>query len=227
MEEKTNQTQSAVFNYTAPRAVRMGDVFYRVESGESVYFREPCKVCDGTGQLTVRGVTFKCPCCDAQKEVIGIHKYVVRRYRVYKIAQEAGTSEWKPCDYKDITFSLYRKVGHGFCVYGGGGHIEFTDRKFAQNYNLPLNGNMARGERGMPSITRNTERRTRRCSKQKTTRNQIDGGGGYGKHRKAQTVVRTIDRYIPKEKCGLRQLVRRYFCRSRYYIGNYPHCGQV
>lgn len=149
MEEKTNQTQSAVFNYTAPRAVRMGDVFYRVESGESVYFREPCKVCDGTGQLTVRGVTFKCPCCDAQKEVISIHKYVVRRYRVYKIAQEAGTSEWKPCDFKDITFSLYRKVGHGFCVYRGGGHIEFTDRKFAQNYNLPLNGNMARGERGI------------------------------------------------------------------------------
>lgn len=149
MEEKTNQTQSAVFNYTAPRAVRMGDVFYRVESGESVYFREPCKVCDGTGQLTVKGVTFKCPCCDAQKEVIGIHKYVVRRYRVYKIAQEAGTSKWKPCDYKDITFSLYRKVGHSFCVYGGGGHIEFTDRKFAQNYNLPLNGNMARGERGI------------------------------------------------------------------------------
>lgn len=149
MEEKTNQTQSAVFNYTAPRAVRMGDVFYRVESGESVYFREPCKVCDGTGQLTVKGVTFKCPCCDAQKEVISIHKYVVRRYRVYKIAQEAGTSEWKPCDFKDITFSLYRKVGHGFCVYGGGGHIEFTDRKFAQNYNLPLNGNMARGERGI------------------------------------------------------------------------------
>lgn len=149
MEEKTNQTQSAVFNYTAPRAVRMGDVFYRVESGESVYFREPCKVCDGTGQLTVKGVTFKCPCCDAQKEVISIHKYVVRRYRVYKIAQEARTSEWKPCDFKDITFSLYRKVGHGFCVYGGGGHIEFTDRRFAQNYNLPLNGNMARGERGI------------------------------------------------------------------------------
>ena len=149
MEEKINQTQSAVFNYAAPRAVRIGDVFYRIESGESVYFREPCKVCDGTGQLTVKGVTFKCPCCDAQKEVISIHKYVVRRYRVYKIAQEAGTSEWKPCDYKDITFSLYRKVGHGFCVYGGGGHIEFTDRKFAQNYNLPLNGNMARGERGI------------------------------------------------------------------------------
>ena len=149
MEEKINQTQSAVFNYAAPRAVRIGDVFYRIESGESVYFREPCKVCDGTGQLTVKGVTFKCPCCDAQKEVISIHKYVVRRYRVYKIAQEAGTSEWKPCDYKDITFSLYRKVGHGFCVYGGGGHIEFPDRKFAQNYNLPLNGNMARGERGI------------------------------------------------------------------------------
>ena len=67
MEEKTNQTQSAVFNYTAPRAVRIGDVFYRIENGESVYFREPCKVCDGTGQLTVRGVTFKCPCCDTQK----------------------------------------------------------------------------------------------------------------------------------------------------------------
>lgn len=149
MEEKTNQTQSAVFNYTAPRAVRIGDVFYRIESGESVYFREPCKVCDGTGQLTVRGVTFKCPCCDTQKEVISIHKYVVRRYRVYKITQEAGTSEWKPCDYKDVTFSLYRKVGHGFCVYGGGGHIEFSDRKFAQNYNLPLNGDIARGERGI------------------------------------------------------------------------------
>lgn len=69
MEEKTNQTQSAVFNYTAPRAVRIGDVFYRIESGESVYFREPCKVCGGTGQLTVRGVTFKCPCCDTQKRL--------------------------------------------------------------------------------------------------------------------------------------------------------------
>lgn len=149
MEEKTNQTQSAVFNYTAPRAVRIGDVFYRIESGESVYFREPCRVCGGTGQLTVRGVTFKCPCCDTQKEVISTHKYVVRRYRVYKITQAAGTSEWKPCDYKDVTFSLYRKVGHGFCVYGGGGHIEFSDRKFAQNYNLPLNGDIARGERGI------------------------------------------------------------------------------
>ena len=34
-------------------------------------------------------------------------------------------------------------------MYGGGGHIEFSDRKFAQNYNLPLNGDIARGERGI------------------------------------------------------------------------------
>lgn len=149
MEEKTNQTQSAVFNYTAPRAVRMGDVFYRVESDESVYFREPCKVCDGTGQLTVKGVTFKCPCCNAQKEVISVNKYIVRRYRVFKIEKEAGTSEWKPCDYKDIKFSLYRKVGHGYCPYSGGGNMVFTDREFAKNYNRPFDENAGRGAYGI------------------------------------------------------------------------------
>lgn len=140
MEEKTNQTQSAVFNYTAPREIRIGDVFYCVERGERLYFRESCKVCDGTGQLTVKGVTFKCPCCNMQKEAIGVNKYIVRRYRVFKIEQETGTNEWKPCDYKDIKFSLYRKVGHGYSS-DGGGNMVFTDREFAKNYNRPFDKN--------------------------------------------------------------------------------------
>lgn len=149
MTEQNNQTQSVVFNYTAPRAVRMGDVFYRVESGESVYFREPCKVCDGTGNLTVRGVTFKCPCCNTQKEVISVNKYVVRRYRVFKIEKETDTREWKPRGYKNIKFSLYRKVGYGHYPYNGGGNMDFTDREFTENYNRPFDENAGRGAYGI------------------------------------------------------------------------------
>lgn len=135
---QTNYQKAEIY-YNAPRAINIGDVFYRVESGESVCFREPCKVCDGTGKLTVKGVTFKCPCCDTQKEVIVIHKYVVRRYRVCKIEQKTTDIEWKPCDSRATKFLLYRKTGRGY-QYDATSHIEFTEYNFSCNYNRPFDG---------------------------------------------------------------------------------------
>lgn len=61
MKEKTNQTQSAVFNYTAPREIRIGDVFYCVETGESRYFCEPYQVV--------------CPKCEKLVKAVSIIKF--------------------------------------------------------------------------------------------------------------------------------------------------------
>lgn len=144
------QSQTVEIHYTSPRAINIGDVFYRVESGENVCFHEPCKVCDGTGKLTVKGVTFKCPCCNTQKQTITIQKHVVRRYRVYKIEQETDTYDWKMRNYRRIKFSLYRKVGHGHYIYGDtGGHFQFYDNEFAEYYNIPFGGDTKRGEMGI------------------------------------------------------------------------------
>ncbi len=57
------QQQTATITYSAPRPVNIGDVFYRVECGELQHFREPCRVCGDKRELTVKGVTFRCPCC--------------------------------------------------------------------------------------------------------------------------------------------------------------------
>lgn len=118
-----NQTHNATIAYQAPRRFDIGDVFYRIERvNESQNFREPCKVCGGEQQLTVNGVTFKCPCCNHQKEVITIYKYVVRRYRVYSIKDEVSTLEWKPSTSHNVKIKLYRKVGHGYAsTYGDNG----------------------------------------------------------------------------------------------------------
>lgn len=118
-----NQTHNATIAYQAPRRFDIGDVFYRVERvNESQNFREPCKLCGGEQQLTVNGVTFKCPCCNYQKEVITIYKYVVRRYRVYSIKDEVSTLEWKPSTSHNVNIKLYRKVGHGYAsTYGDNG----------------------------------------------------------------------------------------------------------
>lgn len=107
------QQQTATINYAAPRPVNIGDVFYRVECGELQHFREPCRVCGDKRELTVKGVTFRCPCCDKEKTTISVAPYIVRRYRVNVIKEAALDYEWKLGD-RYVYFCFYRKVGHGY-----------------------------------------------------------------------------------------------------------------
>lgn len=129
------QPQTATVNYVAPRPINLGDVFYTVEKVKTEDFREPCRVCGGKLELTVNGVTFRCPCCGNGKEVISIHIYAVRRYRIYRIEDEIGTLDWKLSDRHTVEFSAYRKVGSGYNSWSG---ISFADYNFCRRYNKPF-----------------------------------------------------------------------------------------
>lgn len=135
--------QTATINYVAPRAVNIGDVFYRIERGKTLYFREPCRVCGDKRQLTINGVTFRCPCCDMEKTTIDVAPFVVRRYRVNVIKEEALDHEWKLGD-RFLHFRFYRKVGHGYCDFFDcnerGGSFELRSDEFNRRYNAPFDG---------------------------------------------------------------------------------------
>lgn len=135
-----NQTnQTAVINYTAPRPINFGDVFYRIERAETLYFYEPCKVCGDKRTLTINGVTFACPCCNHGKQATSINRYVVRRYRVYAINDEVCINNWKASTQHTVRFKLYRKYGHGNGWWGdnNGGSADINAREFARLLNAP------------------------------------------------------------------------------------------
>lgn len=143
---QTKQSHVAEVRFDAPRPVRIGDVFYFICRGKSQTFREPCKVCGGTHELTINGVTFKCPVCNHNKEVIEINSYVVHRYRVYAIEDEVNTLEWQPSNSHIVKFRLYRKVGGGHYIYrDNGGHETFTAHELSSRYNLPYSDNRLSG----------------------------------------------------------------------------------
>ena len=110
---KERSRQTAIIEYNAICAFDMDEVFYRIERAESKYFYDPCKVCNGEGNLTINGVTFDCPCCNKQKLSATINRYAVRRYRVYGISEEKSAFEWKPEKTSRVCIELYRKIGHG------------------------------------------------------------------------------------------------------------------
>lgn len=141
---ENNQTQTATIYYDSPRPVHIGDVFYRVEHGEGTYLKAPCRVCEGKREITVNGITFKCPMCDSETAVLNVSKYVVRRYRVYGIYDEVSTYEWKPSTVHRVKFKMYRKVGRVYVGWFGsdGGSLELSDddieRKLNKTYDPSL-----------------------------------------------------------------------------------------
>lgn len=133
------QQQTATIHYTAPRPVNIGNVFYTVENAETKDFYEPCRVCGDKRELTLNGVTFKCPCCNTGKQAIHIHNYAVRRFRVHHIEDAVGTLDWKPSDWHTVKFYAYRKIGGGHYVFrDNGGTLVFTARDFCNRYNKPF-----------------------------------------------------------------------------------------
>lgn len=139
-----NTRQQAVINYNAPRPINIGDVFYRVEYGEGTYLKAPCRVCEGEGEITVNGITFKCPMCDSETAVLNVSRYVVRRYRVYGIFDEVSTYEWKPSTTHQVKFKMYRKVGHGYVGWFGsdGGSLEVSDYDIKRLLNKTYDPNL-------------------------------------------------------------------------------------
>lgn len=116
MSNKPNQTLT--INYQADVPLKLDDVLYIVEtpdSGGSKTFTQTCRVCGGKRELTINGVTFRCPCCDHEQKVLVVHKYIVRRYRVYKVEVSKSTETWKPSNYINVKFEIYKKSGRRYC----------------------------------------------------------------------------------------------------------------
>lgn len=95
----------------------IGDVFYRIEKDQNKSFYQDCRVCGGTKELTVNGVTFKCPMCEKEKVSLTVHSYKVVRYRVYSKTEYTRCDDWKPCETRDVKYGLYHKSGKGYYSY--------------------------------------------------------------------------------------------------------------
>lgn len=118
MSNKPNQTLTIHYQNDVP--LNLDDVVYIVEnaSNGSATFYQKCRVCGGTHSLTVNDVTFACPCCRNEEAAITVHKYVVRRYRVFKVEVEKGIDTWKPSSYQTVRFYAHQKTDRGhWCTY--------------------------------------------------------------------------------------------------------------
>ncbi|MBQ4443788.1 MAG: hypothetical protein II896_03905 [Clostridia bacterium] len=115
-------------NYEAPRPIKIGDVFYRLQEVDTVNLQAKCKMCDGTHQITINGITERCPHCQQPGAMISrVHRVVVRRYRVYGFRDRVEADEWKPSTYHTVTVELYRKVGKGYYYGNHDGRDENID----------------------------------------------------------------------------------------------------
>lgn len=135
MTQSTKPQQVTGISYNAPRHIAIGDVFYVIRSTETTHFREPCKVCEDKHELTINGVTFRCPCCGQTNETITIYNYIVQRVRVYSIECKANTDTWKEGEYRSVTFGVYHKEGHGYGDYFSNNFTRDIDSRRFENLN--------------------------------------------------------------------------------------------
>ena len=95
--------------------VKLGDVFYKVEPTDFKYYHRQCRVCEGKKELTVNGITFKCPVCQQETETFRVHGFFVRRYRLYSIEHFISNSDWQYKGEKpNVRYELYHKSGRGY-----------------------------------------------------------------------------------------------------------------
>ena len=134
-----NKEQHAIIRYCAPRPFNIGDVVYFIEAADFQVFRSPCNVCEGTKKITVNDVTFGCPCCNNEKEIIKVNSFVVRRYRLYSITDEVSNNEWKASTFHRLTFVFYRKTGHGYSYYSSNHSTKkLVESELNNCYNIPF-----------------------------------------------------------------------------------------
>lgn len=136
LKNQTKQHKTEIY-YSALRPVNIGDVFYRISAVDFQVFRAACRVCKGEKEITVNGVTFKCPCCENEDEGIKICGYAVRRYRVYAITDEVDSREWKASSNHSVTFKIYRKTGKGCQRWSAGYETRVISERNFQTLNTP------------------------------------------------------------------------------------------
>lgn len=98
--------------------VKIGDVFYKIEPTDHKVYHRKCRVCEGSTNLTINDITFKCPMCSKEGEALRVNGYCVRRYRVYAIENYIDTTDWKyDGGTPSVRYKLYHKSGKGnYCA---------------------------------------------------------------------------------------------------------------
>ena len=117
--------------------LNIGDVVYKVEVAETQYFRPKCRVCGGKKEVTVNGVTFKCPACNNEETVVKVSNYTVVRFRVYSIIQEVGHLDWKPDTNVQIKYGIYTKHGKGHSYSNSSRTETISEGLFSVMFNKP------------------------------------------------------------------------------------------
>ena len=116
-------------------------MFYRVESTDSKHYHRACRACEGKKEITVNGITFKCPVCYKEEEVLRVHGFFVRRYRVFSIENFIDNTDWK-YEAKDYMtrYQLYHKSGKGRYTTGVEHKtIRISSQNFSAVYMNPSN----------------------------------------------------------------------------------------
>lgn len=114
--------------------IKIGDVFYRLMPTTSVAFRSECRVCGGERKLTVNEITFPCPMCHKETEVLSVHGYEVRRFKVFSIEEKANNDYWKLGNIRKI-YSFFTKRGLGMCNHYNSSEWRINEEEFATKLN--------------------------------------------------------------------------------------------
>ena len=127
------QTNQTIIKYNISRQINLGDVFYTIEDTDKKFYYEPCKVCEGKGQLTINDITFTCPCCREYRSPFSIARYKVTRWRVYEISQSLSNGYWQKGSVEPINVHLYTTTSRG---YGNIKRLKLTEHNFKMFRNV-------------------------------------------------------------------------------------------
>lgn len=113
--------------------INIGDVFYMIEVCDRIPFYTKCRVCEGKKEITVNGITFRCPKCNDEKILLCIYGYKVVRYKVYSIETSMPNEDWKTSDIRNIKYGLFHKHGKGHYI-GNTKTIQRSDYGFSEKF---------------------------------------------------------------------------------------------
>lgn len=94
--------QKFSFDYNAPEAINLGDVFYTVEFASKQYiYGLACPVCGDTFKVQINGFEFTCPHCHGhgnRTPVLAVDRYTVKRWRCTNASVGFHMYNWKRPD---------------------------------------------------------------------------------------------------------------------------------
>lgn len=114
--------------------IKIGDVFYLIKPTDHKYYHRVCRACEGKKEITVNGITFRCPVCSQEQEVLRVNGFEVRRFRVYAITEYTDSYDWKPCKSRAFKYKLYHKRGRGYMYNANHDTIELSEDNFTKDW---------------------------------------------------------------------------------------------